>query len=199
MARIYVTSIEETIGPEAMKAVFKTANIPDDLYPPPNNFAPEFDFAYFAAIGATLEKMYGPRGERGLTIHAGRASFAKGLAEYGPLTGTRDLAFKMIPLNAKLKIVLMAMAESYSRFSDQRTTMEEADDHFEFTIHQCPRCWDRTAGKPICYSGVGILEEGCSWVSSGQQFQVEEVACIAVGDQACVFHIQKDPLKTINN
>jgi predicted hydrocarbon binding protein len=194
MARIYVTSIEETIGAEAMQAVLKNAGIPPDLHPPPNNFAQEFDFAYFAAIGATLEKMYGPRGERGLTLHAGRASFAKGLAEYGPLTGTRDLAFKMISLNAKLKIVLKAMAESYSRFSDQRTTLEEADDHFKFIIHQCPRCWGRTSQKPICYSGLGILEEGCSWVSSGLKFQVEEMACIAVGDNACVFHILKEPL-----
>jgi predicted hydrocarbon binding protein len=195
MARIYVTSIEETIGPEAMKTVFKTAGIPEDLYPPPNNFAPEFDFAYFAAIGATLEKMYGARAERGLTLHAGRASFAKGLAEYGPLTGTRDLAFKMIPLNAKLKIVLKAKAESYSRFSDQRTTVEEADDHFLFIIHQCPRCWARTGDKPLCYSGLGILEEGCSWVSSGLTFQIEEIACIAAGDPTCTFQLQKEPLK----
>jgi predicted hydrocarbon binding protein len=194
MARIYVTSIEETIGAEAMQAIYKTAGIPQELYPPPNNSAKEFDFAYFGAIGATLEKMYGPRGERGLTVHAGRASFAKGLAEYGPLTGTRELAFKMIPLNAKLKIVLKAMAESYSRFSDQRTSVEEADDHFNFIIHQCPRCWGRTSQKPICYSGVGILEEGCSWVSGGMKFEIEEIACIAMGAETCIFQIQKTPL-----
>jgi predicted hydrocarbon binding protein len=195
MARIYITSVEETIGAEAMQAVFKTAGVPPELYPPPNNFAPEFDFAYLGAIGATLEKMYGPRGERGLALHAGRASFAKGLAEYGPITGTRDLAFKMIPLNAKLKIVLKAMAEAYSKFSDQKITVEEADDHFKFIIRQCPRCWGRTGQKPICYSGLGFLEEGCSWVSGGQKFQVEEVACVAVGDESCTFHIQKEPLK----
>lgn len=194
MARIYILSIQETIGAEAMRAVLAQAEVPQDFNPPPNNFAQEFDFAYFAGIGTALERMYGPRGERGLTIHAGRASFAKGLAEYGPITGTRELAFKMIKLEAKLRILFKAMAESYARFSDQQTTTEEADDHFIFRIHACPRCWNRKSDKPICYSAIGILEEGCSWVSSGQKFLVEEVDCIAAGAEACVFYIQKEPL-----
>ncbi|MCB0210618.1 MAG: 4-vinyl reductase [Anaerolineae bacterium] len=193
MARIYILSIQETIGADAMDAVLAQAGVPPEFNPPPSNFAQEFDFAYFAGIGTALEKMYGPRGERGLTVHAGRASFAKGLAEYGPITGTRELAFKMINLEAKLRILFKAMAESYSRFSDQKTTTAEADDHFKFLIHACPRCWHRTSDKPICYSAIGILEEACSWVSSGQKFLVEEVECIATGAEACVFHIQKEP------
>ncbi|HRV93454.1 MAG TPA: 4-vinyl reductase [Anaerolineae bacterium] len=195
MARMYILSIQETIGAETMNAVLAQAGVPQEFNPPPNDFAQEFDFAYFAGIGVALEKMYGPRGERGLTVHAGRASFAKALAEYGPITGTRELAFKMIKLEAKLRILFKATAESFSHFSDQKTTMEEADDHFKFLIHACPRCWHRTSDKPICYSAIGLLEEGCSWVSGGKKFLVEEVACIAAGAEVCEFHIQKEPLE----
>lgn len=194
MARIYILSIQETIGPETMRTVLDQAGVPPDFFPPPDNYAKEFDFAYFSGIGAALEKMYGPRGERGLTTHAGRVSFAKGLAEYGPITGTRELAFKALGSAAKLKILLKVMAEAYSRFSDQKTSMEEAGDHFKFIIHRCPRCWGRTSTKPICYSGIGILEEGCSWVSGGQHFQVDQVTCHAAGDEACIFHVYKEPL-----
>lgn len=195
MARIYILSIQETIGVDAMNAVLAQAEVPQGFNPPPNNFAKEFDFAYFSGIGIALEKLYGPRGERGLTLHAGRASFAKGLAEYGPITGTRELAFKMIKLEAKLRILFRAIAESYSRFSDQTTTTEEADTHFKLIIHRCPRCWNRTSDKPICYSGIGILEEACGWVSNGQKFLVEQTECIAAGSEACVFQVQKEPLQ----
>ncbi len=56
MGRIFVMSVEETMGQEATKTIFNLAGIPVEYYPPPNNFAKEFDFAYYGAIGATLEK-----------------------------------------------------------------------------------------------------------------------------------------------
>src|SRR5262245_47092140 len=135
MARYYVQSIEKTVGPDAMRKVFEVAGIPLELCPPPNDFARNFDFAYFAAIGVGLEKLYGARGERGLALHAGRATYSEGFAEYGILVGSGELAFKAISLNAKMKIGLRAMAQAFEKFSDQLTTVEEADDHFIYTIH----------------------------------------------------------------
>jgi predicted hydrocarbon binding protein len=190
---IFTTSIEQTIGSEAMKAIFDLAGVPRQYYPPPNNLAKEFDFAYFGAINAAIEQMYG-RGGRGLLIHAGRASFAEGLAEFGTLIGASELAFKAIPLDAKLKVGMRAMAETFSKFSDQLTTTDETDEYFIYTIHKCPVCWGRTSQKPVCYTATGVIEGGLDWVSGGKMFHVEEVACHAAGDEFCVFHIQKEPV-----
>jgi predicted hydrocarbon binding protein len=194
MARIYVLSIEETIGREAILAAYDLAGVPREHYPPPNNFAKNFDFAYYAGIGAAMEKMYGQRGERGLALHAGRASFAGGLAEFSSLIGVSELTFKTIPLKIKLKIGLTALAETFAKFSDVVAEVSDSDDHFIYTIRRCPGCWGRTSDRPICYNAVGVLEEGLRWVSSGKSFRVEEVACLAAGQEACVFHIQKEPL-----
>lgn len=195
MARLYVLAIQETIGNEAMQSVYQLAGIPSRHCPPPNNFAKEFDFAYYGAIGAALEKMYGLRGVRGLTIHAGRASLAGGLAEFGPVMGVSELAIKTIPVRAKLKIGLRALAETYAKFSDVTASVEELDDCFAYTIHRCPICWGRTASRPICFGIIGILQEGLGWLSGGKTFHIEEVACHAAGQPACVFHISKTPLK----
>ena len=194
MARIYVLSIEETIGSEAMKAVYDLAGVPQEFYPPPNNFAKAFDFAYYGGIGAALEKMYGLRGERGLALHAGRASFSGGLAEFGAVIGVSELSFKAIPLRAKLKVGLKALAETFSKFSDVLADVTEADDHFVYTIRRCPGCWGRTSDRPICYNALGVIEEGLRWLSDGKSFQVEEVQCHAAGAEFCVFHIRKTPL-----
>ncbi|RME78805.1 MAG: 4-vinyl reductase [Chloroflexi bacterium] len=194
MARIYILAIEQTLGPEAMKAVFQAAGVPLKFYPPPNNFAKEFDFAYYGAIGDALEKMYGQRGVRGLTLHAGRVSFSGGLAEFGAMIGISELSFKAIPLQAKLKVGLRGIAETYRKFSDLHAEVTEEDDHFLYTIRQCPVCWGRTAARPICFGMVGILQAGLHWLSSGREFDVQEIACRAAGDEACVFRIPKTPL-----
>lgn len=194
MARISVLTIEETIGAEAMQTIYKTAGVPLKHYPPPDNYAKEFDFAYLGAINEAFEQLYGPRGARGLSLHAGRAGFAEGLAEFGNIIGVGELAFKAIPLGAKLTIGLRAMAETFTKFSDQQTTTEDAGDYIIYTIHRCPVCWGRQSDKPICYSATGLLEEGMRWVSGGKSFLIEEVVCIAAGGEGCIFHIPKEPL-----
>lgn len=194
IVHLYVKAIEETIGPEVMKAVFDLAGVPSDQYPPPNNLAKEFDFAYFGAINAAIDQMYGVRGGRGLALHAGKAGFAGGLAEYGPIVGVSDLAFKTIPVRAKVKVGLKAIAETFTKFSDQLTGVEEAEDYFIYTIHRCPICWGRTSQRPVCYVALGLLLEGLRWVSGGKTFDIDEVACRATGDEACVFHVPKEPV-----
>ena len=136
---------------------------------PPNNFAKEFDFAYYGAIGAAIEAMYGSRGTRSLTLHAGKASFSGGLAEFGAIIGVSELTFKAIPLAAKLRVGLRGIAETYAKFSDLVADVTEADDHFRYALRQCPVCWGRTSPKPICYGMIGILEQGLTLVEQRQE------------------------------
>ncbi len=195
MGRIYLMAMEEVMGTNGIKAVLNLAKVPEliDNYPP-NNLAREFDFADFGAIGQSIEEMYGSRGGRGLALRAGRAAFAQGLSEFGSVVGAGELAFKVIPLATKLKVGLKAVAETFTKFSDQKSGVEEADDRFIYTIYECPVCWGRSSDKNICYGAVGILQEGLRWVSGGKDFKVEEVECHGNGAENCVFHVHKEPL-----
>ncbi len=195
IGRIYLMAMEEVMGSNGIKAVLNLAKTPELIgnYPP-NNLSREFDFSDFGAIGSAIEEMYGPRGGRGLALRAGRASFAQGLSEFGSVIGASELAFKVIPLGTKVKVGLKAMAETFTKFSDQASEVEEADEYFIYTIRKCPVCWGRTSEKPICYGAVGILQEGLRWVSGGKDFKVEEIQCHAVGDENCVFYVYKEPL-----
>lgn len=195
IGRIYLMAMEEVMGANGIKAVLNLAKVPHLIgnYPP-NNLAREFDFADFGAIGAAIEEMYGPRGGRGLALRSGRAAFAQGLSEFGSVVGASELAFKVIPMQTKVKVGLKAMAETFSKFSDQKSDVTEGEDYFIYTIYRCPVCWGRKSDKPICYGAVGILQEGLRWVSGGKDFKVEESLCHAVGDENCVFHIFKEPL-----
>jgi predicted hydrocarbon binding protein len=196
IALITIKALEEVMGKNGLNAVLNLAHLPHliDSYPS-DNLNREFNFADFSALNFGLEEMYGPRGGRGLALRAGRAAFADALRNFGALAGAGDLAFKVLPLQAKLRIGIPAMARIFSQISDQYTTVEEQENEFVYTIHRCPVCWGRqNADKPVCFIAVGLLQEGLKWVSGGSEFRVNESKCIAVGDEVCEFIIQKTPI-----
>lgn len=196
-ALITLDAFEQVMGKNGLNAILNLAHLTHliDNYPP-DNLNKEFDFAYYTAVNLALEEMYGPRGGRGLALRAGRALFADALRNFGALAGVGDLAFKVLPLPAKLRIGIPAMARIFTQVSDQRTTVQELDNEILYTIHKCPVCWGRTGSdKPVCFIATGLLQEGLKWVSGGSEFRVNESKCVAMGDEVCEFVIQKTPIR----
>ncbi len=193
---IILKSLEEVMGRNGLNAILNLAGLSQYIENyPPDNLEKQFDFAEVAALGIALEEMYGPRGGRGLALRAGRATFADALKNFGALAGVADLAFVVLPLQAKLRIGIPAMAKIFSQLSDQETTVEERETEFIYTIHKCPVCWGRRgADHPVCFIAVGLLQEGLKWVSGGHEFRVNESKCVAMGDPVCEFVIQKEPI-----
>ena len=193
--RIMILSLEDVMGRNGVNAILNLANLPNLMENlPPDNLEKAFDLADVSAITGALEEMYGPRGGRGLALRAGRATFSDALRNFGALAGVGDLAFKVLPLHAKLRIGLPAMAKIFSQISDQYSTVEEKDDHLVYTIHRCPVCHGRHTDKPDCYIATGLLQESLKWVSGGSEFRVNESKCIAMGDQTCEFIVYKEPI-----
>ncbi len=192
---ITIQAMEDVMGKNGVNAILNLAHLPNliDHYPP-DNLAREFDFADFSAINLALEEMYGPRGGRGLALRAGRAAFADALRNFGALAGAGDLAFKVLPLQTKMRIGIPAMAKIFSQISDQHSTVHEAEKDFIYTIHRCPVCWGRKdSDRPVCFIAAGLLLAGLKWVSGGNEFRVYETKCVAMGDEVCEFTIPKIP------
>ncbi len=194
-ARITIEALEEVMGKNGLNAILHLAGLSDLINNyPPDNLEKEFDFAYFTALCTALEEMYGPRGGRGLALRAGRATFADALRGFGALAGVGDLAFKVLPLAAKLKIGLPAMANIFTQFSDQISNVIEEGDKYIYTLERCPMCWNRKADRPVCYVGQGLLQEGLRWVSGGHEFKVDIMNCIAKGDDIGRYVVYKEPI-----
>jgi predicted hydrocarbon binding protein len=194
--RIALKAYEEIISKNGLSAILNLAGLSRliENYPP-DNLEREFNFADFTSIHIALEEMYGPRGGRGMAQRAGRATFNDVLKNFGALAGVGDLAFKVLPLQSKLRIGLPAGARIFSQVSDQLTTVEEAENEFIWTIHRCPICWGRhDAEKPVCYISTGLLQAMLMWISGGLEFRVNESKCLAVGDEFCEFVIKKEPI-----
>ena len=195
LARTYLLALEDVMGKNGLNAILNLAGLPHliDNYPP-DNFDKEFEFSDFSMLNAALEEMYGPRGGRGLELRAGRAAFARGLPGFGPLAGVGDLAFKVLPLNAKLKAGVPALAQVFTQFSDQVSKVVDKGEYYTYTMNPCPVCWGREADRPICFAGMGVIEEGLHWVSGGKKFRVDEIECVAAGGEVCTYAIYKEPI-----
>ena len=195
LARTYILALEDVMGKNGLNAILNLAGLTHliDGYPA-DNFDKEFEFSDFSMLNAALEEMYGPRGGRGLELRAGRAAFARGLPGFGPLAGVGDLAFRVLPLNAKLKAGVPALAQVFTQFSDQVSKVEDKGEYYTYTMNPCPVCWGRKADRPICFAGMGVIEEGLHWVSGGKKFRVDEIECVAAGGEICTYAIYKEPI-----
>lgn len=195
MSRIVLLAMEEVMGRNGVNAVLNLSRLRHLVNNfPPNNFDRQVSFDEISAVMRALDDMYGPRGGRGLALRSGRAAFKYGMKEFGPVMGMADLAFRLLPLNLKLKVGADVFAETFNRYSDQSVHVSEEDDRIIWQNLRCPVCWDRRSPTPCCHLSVGILQEALYWVSGGKHFNVTETTCCACGDPQCTIVIDKKPL-----
>lgn len=192
MGHIILLGMEEVMGRNGMDAILRLASL-DSLMKDALS-APTLPFGTISRLQNTLELAYGPRGGRGLALRAGRACFKYGMKEYGSTLGLTEMAFRLLPLPAKLHTGAKAFAELFNKHTDQRVRIEEKENQILWHIDQCPLCWERRAEEPVCHLAVGLLQESLYWLSGGKFFNVEETACIALGDPACTLIIDKTPM-----
>ncbi len=153
-----------------------------------------FSFSLVSRTMEGIERRYGALAGRGIALRVGRATFKYGLREFGPLVGVGDVAFRLLPLEAKIETGARMFSDVFNRFTDQRVRVETRGDKVLWHIDRCPVCWERRAEQPVCHLAVGVLQEALYWVSGGKLFRVEETQCIAQGDSACTIEIEKKPL-----
>jgi len=195
MGRIILQSMEEVIGHIGVNAVLNLANLNARINNyPPNDLEMGFQFEELSKIQEALEGLYGPRGGRGLSLRAGRVCFKYGLKEFGPLLGATDITFRLLPTEPKLRAGVELFAKAFNNYSDQIVRVEDKADRFLWHIDRCPICWHRQTDSPVCHLAIGILQESLYWASNGKVYNVEETACVAMGDPACTFVIDKKPL-----
>ena len=195
MGRIILLSMEEVLGQTGVNAILKLGSLPSliNSYPPDNNEL-KFSFSTLRSLTETLEHAYGPHGGRGLALRVGRACFNYGVRQYGTQMGITEMAFRLLPLPAKLSAGAAAFAELFNKFTDQRVRIEHDDGKILWHIERCPLCWERKATDPVCHLAVGLLQEALYWLSGGKVFSVEEKTCIAAGDESCMIVIDQTPI-----
>lgn len=194
MGRIVLLAMEEILGQSGLNALLRSASLAEYIDPPSEQDL-AIPFKHIAALQTALEETYGARAGRGLALRVGRASFKYGLREFGPELGVTEMAFRLLPLPAKLETGSRALADLLNKSLDQQVTLDRDQAHIIWNIENCPLCWGRRSDGPCCHLAVGLLQDACYWVSGGKTFLVEETRCIAHGDSACTIVMDQQPIE----
>ena len=195
MGRIVLMAMEEILGRDGVDEVLMQAGLSGYInHYPPNDQDLKFPFMHISQLQAGLERVYGAQPARGLALRVGRACFKYGLREFGPKMGLTDQAFRLLPLQAKLKNGIEALAAIFNTYSDEQVHVESDQATISWQIERCPLCWERHTEATCCHLSVGLLQEALFWLSGGKYFEVEEKQCIACGDSTCTILIQRTPM-----
>jgi bacteriochlorophyll 4-vinyl reductase len=193
MLRNLLAAVAEILGENGLKAVLNAAGLQRFIdNPPPNDMELGVTHADYGATQQAVEDVVGPRGAKVILTRIGRATFRYALQEQPAVLGLAGLALKALPMGARMKLVLASLARAATRDVNQPTDIEEHDDHFLFVVDECPCRWRGKKDKPVCFVTVGILNGALRW-ATGKNFKVQEVNCIAMGDDACRYRIDKEP------
>jgi hypothetical protein len=192
IARAFFLAMDDVMGQHGLSQLLEYAQLTHytDAYPP-DTLDKQFDCADLSSLSMGLEQMYGARGGRGMALRIGRASFAQGLKRFGAMRGVADPAFRALPLEKRIDYGLRGLAAIYTRFSDQKTSVQADDDGYQVIIENSPMTWGRSADKPVCHAQTGIIQECLRWASNGYEFYVRETTCRAQGPDACIFKVNK--------
>jgi predicted hydrocarbon binding protein len=94
----------------------------------------------------------------------------------------------------KLRAGAEAFARTFGVLTGQPVAYAEEAGRALWVMERCPICWGRQTSHPACHLAVGLLQEAICWISGGRHFNVEEVSCIARGEETCTIAIDKEPI-----
>ena len=195
-AALYVlfAAMAEVMGDNGLKSVLRLGKLEryiDNF--PPNNTDLGVKFSEYGAAQQAIEDFYGPRGARAILVRIGRALFRYTLEEQPAVLGLAGLALKALPMGARVKLILQKIVSSANTTMNMPSHLEENDDAYTFVVEDSPSRWRSARSKPGCYVTIGTYQEALRW-ATGKNFRIVEVNCMAAGDDACRFHIPKEPM-----
>lgn len=196
MGRVFLRALQNVLVGDGYPDLLKRTGLSHfEQTLPPDNWAKEFGFNIISSLNQGVEQYYGPRGGRRLALEAGRIFFELGWGEFGTLAGLSNVVMQGKSLPDKLKTGLLSISRLITEVSDQVTWVEERAQRFDYHVGACPVCWNRVSEEPICFHTVGYLQGALHWLSAGLDFRVRQASCIAMGDEQCIFRIDRGPIK----
>ncbi len=195
MGWVVQQAMEEILGQTGGPTIQDPISLPGDIK---NNHSfdddPNLPLLHINRLQADLERSYGPRAGRGLAVRVGRACLKYAFREFGPELGLTDLAFRLLPLQAKLRTATGAFAALFNTYTDQKVGLERDERYILWIVEACPLCRESQAEVPCCQLAVGFLQEALFWASGGKQIEVAEKQCDAGDNASCIIQIDRIPI-----
>lgn len=186
--RRFAETVAKELGSDQFSAMLSLSKLPAD-WSKPETFArtdPVESAKAYASLQAAMRTYYG-RGARGVLTRVGQRLWDH-LLEDAALGGKAQAAvIKRLPLATRRKPALELLGKFIGTSSGD-VTVHTLDLDLLFADHVSPNTDGQSAPAPICYVTQGLIREALFW-ATGQNYNVDETSCKAMGEEACEFTI----------
>jgi len=185
---VALQTVTEIVGLSGIRTVLRHAGL--DTYMQDGKVAEgmEVTFGHIGQVSQALMDIYGPRGAAAMLRHAGSLQFTKWQEAYPGALGVAQIALKALPPMGRVRMVLKAVTVAAKQIVNVESSIDANGDKVVFKAYQCPYCSGVKADHKYCLTAVGALEAVTEW-ATGNKWSVEETACRAMGNDACVFEL----------
>jgi|GEM_PF-3368562 len=187
-----MTAIKHAVGANQIETLLTRAGLPNYiLQDPPDNIQREFPFDQSAQLFRTFQEVFGKRSTQALGRHAGDLSQQAAVRKPDRAAKITTAILSTVPHEERLRFGLETLANMYSVISDLRVIIEEDQRSCFWRMETCHVCNGWHADEPVCYYFAGWLEAMVYWMTGERLPNVTEITCMAKGDAACIFAIEK--------
>ena len=184
----FAETVALELGADQFNGMLAMSNLPV-AWREPESFlkvSPTDSAHVYAALQSAMRVYFG-RGARGVLIRVGQRLWNI-LLEDSALGGKAQAAvIKRLPLNSRRKPTLELLGKLLSSQSGD-VTIHTLDLDLLLADHASPSTHDQTSSAPICFVTQGLIRESLTW-ATGQNHDVEEISCKAMGNHNCEFRI----------
>jgi len=176
------------LGADQFNGMLAMSNLPVDWRKPESFIKVSItDSAHvYAALQAAMRVYFG-RGARGVLIRMGQRLWHNLLEDTALIGKTQAAVIKRLPLATRQKPTLELLGKLLSAQSGE-VTIHTLDLDLLFADHASPSTHDQTSPAPICFVTQGLIRESLFW-ATGENHDVEEIACKATGEHDCEFKV----------
>jgi predicted hydrocarbon binding protein len=144
----------------------------------------------YAALQQAIRDYYG-RGARGVLNRIGRTTWNE-IARQAPfLHKTGFFVTRLAPRTLHLYRALEYMAAQLGGPNGQ-VSVHSFDQDLIFYDQTSDATYNQIAREPICWVTLGLIQGATVW-AIGEEQDVDEIACKAVGADACKFRLRLNP------
>lgn len=185
--RHFMQAIEVEMGAQSLRMVLHQSGMERYVgqLPPCDSQAVAYA-SEMAALQQAIQAYYG-HGARGSLNRIGRATWRRMVIEASPGKKLRLLAIRLLPRPGRpLRVLQEVIAEM--RAPDGDIQVQPAPPHLMVVDRACDFSHGVQRDENICWVTQGMIQEALTW-ATGQDYEVEEIACKATGADACRFRI----------
>jgi predicted hydrocarbon binding protein len=197
--------VEGMMGRRSLIMLLRQADLSDYVdAPPPLDETPSITVEQYSTLLAQVYHIFGPRGARPIFLRAGRMVAAEIRRQRPALFAVAGTVLRLLPVAKRMEIVLDKLAEQGEDLFGTPHLLDEQDNAFIIEMPDCTYCAEiarshssegnaaqsMPISRPVCHIPVAAVAEMMEW-ATGQRHLVEEVACIARGDPACILRVSK--------